>query len=173
MPLGLGTISRVFRGSEHAVHGQHEHSRALNSWGNSLGLKPEVGDPSAKYQHLLSQFENRYAALIDPPETLDPDSLVELEFEASESKQQQSLRAEFRKQTRSLLDDEVGEYKAVLEAQTGSEQKAQQVQDANIKYLQGNVQRSFTSAKSEAQFGGWLSAFRESANRSQDYVRFD
>lgn len=173
MAFGLGTISQAFLGSKRSIQGNHEHSRALNAWGNAMGLKPEVGDPSAKYQRLLGQFENRYSALVDPPEDLNPDTIVELEFEASESKQQQSLRSEFRKHTRSLLDDEVNEYKAVLDAQTGTETKAQQVQEQNIRYLQGNVQRSFSAAKNEAQFGGWLSAFRESANRSQDYVRFD
>lgn len=171
MALGLGTISSVFKGSERSIDGTAEHQRQL-SYGNQMGLKPETGDVSDKYQRLLTQFEQRYGALIDPPADLNPDSVTDLEFEAAEAIQQQQLRQDFRKYTQQILGTEIGEYKAILSAQNHAETQSNELQSQNINYLKGNVQRSFDSAKAESRFGGWLSAFRESANRNQNYVDF-
>ena len=153
MAFGLGTIAKAFGMEERSLEGQQNHERTL-SYGNAMGLKPEVGDPSAHYQTLLSQFEARYNNLIEPPEGLDPEQVTTLEFQAAEAKQQEALRSLYRSHSKTLLDTEVAEYKAILQAQTGAETKSQEVQDTNIKYLRSNVQRSFKAASNEADFGG-------------------
>ena len=115
MAFGLGTISQAFGMSGHSLGGQQDHPRGL-SYGNAMGLKPETGDPSSHYQTLLEQFEQRYCHLSLPPEGLDPDQVHALEFQANEAKQQEALRNEYRQHTKTLLDSEIAEYKAMLGA---------------------------------------------------------
>lgn len=171
MVFGLKAIGSVFGGG--AIASSRQQQRATNPWGNSMGLKPEVGDPAEHYQHLLGEFERKYSALIDPPADIDAEVLAGMEYEDALGKARAANVREFRQYTRADLDRGIAEYGNILSEQTHAETQAAAIQQQNVKYIQGNVQRGLDAARTEAALGGYLAGIRQSVNKTQSYITFN
>ena len=174
MAFNLGPFTKIFGIQGNSISGNQTHSSDTHSRGNTLGLMPETGTQVAEhYQDYLGEFENYHSDGVTPPDNLDPDLVAEMEYKAAEAQRLGELKADYRAAMKTLLAEATKEYKAKVTHQTLAETTADGIQQTNVTYVDGNVQRTFGQVKREASFTGGLAAMRSSINSSQEYVTFE